>query len=62
MGDALTRIINAFLSQGVKLEQAAILCAYIHGNIADKLASQVYIVNARDIIEELPKAVNSIIS
>jgi hydroxyethylthiazole kinase-like uncharacterized protein yjeF len=62
MGDALTGIINAFLSQGINLEHAALLGAYVHGNIADKLASQVYIVNARDIIEELPKAINSIIS
>ena len=61
MGDALTGIINAFLSQGVKLEQAALLGAYIHGNIADRLGEQAYIVNARDIINELPKEINSII-
>ena len=62
MGDALTGIINAFLSQGVNLEQAALLGAYVHGNIADKLGKQAYIVNARDIINELPKEINSIIS
>lgn len=62
MGDALTGIINAFLSQGVNLEQAALLGAYVHGNIADKLGEQVYIVNARDIINELPKEINSIIN
>lgn len=62
MGDALTGIINAFLSQGVNLEEAALLGAYIHGNIADKLGEEVYIVNARDIIKELPKEINSIIS
>jgi NAD(P)H-hydrate epimerase len=61
MGDALTGIINAFLSQGINLEQSALLGAYIHGSIADKLGKQVYIVNARDIIEELPKEINSII-
>ncbi|WP_297417732.1 NAD(P)H-hydrate dehydratase [Clostridium sp.] len=61
MGDALTGIINAFLSQGVNLEDAALLGAYVHGNIADKLSKQVYIVNARDIINELPKEINSII-
>jgi NAD(P)H-hydrate epimerase len=61
MGDALTGIINAFLSQGVKLEQAALLGAYVHGKIADKLAKRVYIVNARDIISELPKEINNII-
>jgi len=62
MGDALTGIINAFLSQSVNLEQAALLGAYVHGNIADKLGKQAYIVNARDIINELPKEINSIIS
>jgi len=62
MGDALTGIINAFLSQGVDLEQAALLGAYVHGNIADRLGKQAYIVNARDIINELPKEINFIIS
>jgi NAD(P)H-hydrate epimerase len=61
MGDALTGIINAFLSQGVNLENSALLGAYVHGSIADKLATEVYIVNARDIIGELPKEINSII-
>jgi len=60
MGDALTGIINAFLSQGNSLEQAALLGAYVHGNIADKLGTQLYIVNARDIINELPKGINDI--
>ena len=60
MGDALTGIINAFLSQGINLVQAALLGAYVHGNIADKLANQAYIINARDIIKELPKEINSI--
>lgn len=61
MGDALTGIINAFLSQGINLEQAALVGAYIHGKIADRLGTQVYIVNARDIINELPREINSII-
>jgi len=30
--------------------------------MAHKLAAQAYIVNARDIIKELPKSINSIIS
>ena len=62
MGDALTGIINGFLSQGVNLEQAALLGAYIHGKIADRLGKQAYIVNARDIINELPKEISSITS
>lgn len=62
MGDALTGIINAFLSQGIKCCEAAMLGAYIHGRIADTLANEFYIVNARDIIRELPKEINNIIS
>ncbi|AQS12057.1 bifunctional NAD(P)H-hydrate repair enzyme Nnr [Clostridium saccharobutylicum] len=62
MGDALTGIINAFISQGIGLKESALLGAYIHGYIADKLSEQVYIVNARDIINELPKQINNIIS
>ena len=61
MGDALTGIINAFLSQGSNCCEAALLGAYIHGKIADKLAKKFYIVNARDIIRELPKQINNII-
>lgn len=61
MGDALTGIINAFLSQGIKCSEAAVLGAYIHGKIADRLANEFYIVNARDIIRELPKQINDII-
>lgn len=61
MGDALTGIINAFLSQGIECSEAAILGAYIHGRIADRLANEFYIVNARDIIRELPKEINNII-
>ncbi|OOM79789.1 bifunctional NAD(P)H-hydrate repair enzyme Nnr [Clostridium puniceum] len=60
MGDALTGIINGFLSQGVNLEQAALLGAYIHGKIGDRLGKKFYIVNARDIIGELPKEINII--
>lgn len=61
MGDALTGIINGLLSQGSNVYEAAILGAYIHGKIADELAIERYIVNARDIIKELPKQINSII-
>ncbi len=60
MGDALTGIINGFLSQGVSVEKSALLGAYIHGKIADRLGANFYIVNARDIIDELPKEINTI--
>lgn len=61
MGDALTGIINAFISQGVNIENAALFGAYIHGKIADRLGEQVYIINARDIINELPIEINNIL-
>lgn len=60
MGDALTGIINGFLSQGINIEQAALLGAYVHGGIGDRLGKNYYIVNARDIINELPKEINNI--
>lgn len=62
MGDALTGIINGFLSQGINVEHATLLGAYIHGKIGDKLGEKNYIVNARDIINELPKEINNICS
>ncbi|WP_160691599.1 NAD(P)H-hydrate dehydratase [Clostridium sp. C2-6-12] len=62
MGDALTGIINGFLSQGINIEQAALLGAYIHGGIGERLGENYYIVNARDIINELPKEINNICS
>ena len=62
MGDALTGIINGFLSQGITIEHAALLGAYVHGAIGDRLGEKFYIVNARDIINELPKEINNICS
>lgn len=62
MGDALTGIINGFLSQGINIEHAALLGAYVHGRIGDRLGENFYIVNARDIINELPKEINNICS
>ena len=62
MGDALTGIINAFVSQGMNLMDSALISAYIHGKIADDLSSENYIINARDIIENLPKKINEIVN
>ena len=60
MGDALTGIINAFIAQKVNILDAALIGAYIHGYIADKLSKQFYILNARDIINEMPRVINEI--
>lgn len=62
MGDALTGIINAFVSQGVGLIDSALFSAYIHGKIADDLSRESYIINARDIIEKLPQKINEIVT
>lgn len=61
MGDALTGIITGFISQGMKIEDATILAAYIHGKLADEISKNAFIVNARDIIDKLPTKINDII-
>jgi len=62
MGDALTGIINAFVSQGVELIDSALISAYLHGKIADDLCEKNYIINARDIIRNLPEKINEIVN
>lgn len=62
MGDALTGIINGFLSQRIPLMEATLLAAYIHGKIADRLSDKQFIVNARDIIRELPVEINALLT
>ena len=62
MGDALTGIINAFVSQGMDLIDSALVSAYIHGKIADDLSDESYIINARDIIRNLPHKINEIVN
>lgn len=62
MGDALTGIINGLASQKMDLLNAALLGAYVHGIIADQLGKENYIINARDIIQNLPKYLNEIIN
>lgn len=62
MGDALTGIINAFVSQGMNLIDSALISAYVHGKIADDLSDKSYIINARDIIRNLPQKINEIVS
>ncbi|MDV3428959.1 MAG: NAD(P)H-hydrate dehydratase [Bacillota bacterium] len=54
MGDALTGIITSFIAQGYKPFKAAVLGAYIHGYIGDKLSEKMFSVNASDLINEIP--------
>ena len=60
MGDALTGIINAFISQKLSILNSALLGAYLHGYVADKLSKEMYILNARDIIKNIPESINEI--
>ncbi|MEG1002974.1 NAD(P)H-hydrate dehydratase [Clostridium sp.] len=60
MGDCLTGIITSFCGQKLTLLEGALLGAYIHGLIGDELSRSRYIVNARDIIENLPKTIQEL--
>ncbi|KGM95763.1 NAD(P)H-hydrate dehydratase [Clostridium botulinum] len=54
MGDCLTGIIAALMSQGFEAFEAAYVGAYIHGYSGDKLSKNRFCVNATHILEELP--------
>ena len=53
MGDVLTGIISSLSTQGYDLISAAIIGAYLHGYIADKLKEKQYIINATDILNNI---------
>lgn len=61
MGDALTGIIASFIAQGYEPIKAALLGVFIHGYTGDKLAEDMFCVNATHIIEELPYAIKELI-
>ncbi|KOA74363.1 carbohydrate kinase [Clostridium botulinum] len=54
MGDCLTGIIAALMSQGLEAFEAAYVGTYIHGYSGDKLSKNRFCVNATHILEELP--------
>lgn len=60
-GDVLTGTIAGMLSQGLKSAQAAILGVYYHGLAGDLAKKELGVIgiNATDIINNLPKAINS---
>ena len=60
MGDCLTGMIAAFIGQGKDIFNGTALAAYIHGLIGDELAQDRYSINARDIIELIPKTLNKL--
>ena len=55
MGDCLTGIIASLIAQNKDLYKGTVLGCYIHGLAGDKLSESRYCINARDIIEEVPK-------
>ena len=61
MGDCLTGIITSLIGQRVDPFKSAILGAYIHGYIGDKLSENMYCVNAIHIIEQLPYVLKELV-
>ena len=59
-GDVLTGIITSFIGQGLDPFKAAKLGVYIHGLAGDlaKIEKGEYGLIARDIVENIPKAIN----
>ncbi|WP_315111096.1 NAD(P)H-hydrate dehydratase [Clostridium intestinale] len=62
MGDTLSGIIGALMGQGVDVFQATKLGAYLHGYIGEKLSKIMYIVNASNIVENLPLFLKEFVS
>ncbi|WP_017414080.1 NAD(P)H-hydrate dehydratase [Clostridium tunisiense] len=60
MGDTLTGIIASFIAQGYEPLEATYLAAYIHGYCGDKLAEDMFCVNASHLIQELPFIIKDI--
>lgn len=61
MGDTLTGIIASFIAQGYNPLEATYISAYIHGYCGDKLAENMFCVNATHLIDELPYGIYEII-
>lgn len=61
MGDCLTGIIASLASQGTPALEAAACGAYIHGYAGDRLAKDMYAVNAGHLIDEIPYTMKEIL-
>jgi NAD(P)H-hydrate epimerase len=63
MGDVLTGMIAAFLAQGYKPEEAALMGCYLHGKAGDVLQQNdgMHCIPPRYLINELPKTISSFI-
>lgn len=62
MGDTLTGMIASFIAQGYEPLEATYLAAYIHGYCGDKLAENMFCVNATHIIQELPFIIKDLLN
>jgi hydroxyethylthiazole kinase-like uncharacterized protein yjeF len=62
MGDTLTGVIASFIAQGYEPLEATYLAAYIHGYCGDKLAENMFCVNATHIIQELPFIIKDLLN
>lgn len=62
MGDCLTGIIGSLISQGISIYESAVLGAYIHGSIGDMISKSRYVVTAEDVINEISKFMESMLS
>ncbi len=60
MGDVLTGILAALLAQGYTATDAALLGVYLHGAAGDHLAQKRAIVNASQLILQIPKTFKKI--
>lgn len=60
MGDTLTGIIASFIAQGYEPLEATYLATYVHGYCGDKLAEDMFCVNASHLIQELPFIIKDI--
>jgi NAD(P)H-hydrate epimerase len=62
-GDVLSGIITSLIAQGTGVTDAAILGAYLHGcaGVAAAEMKSEYSVVARDIVEELPESIRTLV-
>lgn len=56
MGDVLTGIITAYLAQGYRPKDAALISCFLHGRSGDELASVCFNITASQLAEALPKS------
>ncbi|MFW6264743.1 MAG: NAD(P)H-hydrate dehydratase [Bacillota bacterium] len=61
-GDVLTGMLSAMMAQGVTVEDAAILCPYLHGLAGDIAAEKIgyYSLIAGDIISHISEAIKEL--